>query len=111
MLVQFLIITAITTVSLLIISKLPLGIFIESIPKALISGLVLGLLNGAAHWVFGLIESIPLLGGLATLIINMITFALAAWLVRGFELKWGFMSALLGSIALSVLNAVIASFF
>ncbi|MEM8642077.1 MAG: phage holin family protein [Cyanobacteria bacterium P01_G01_bin.54] len=108
---EFLLITAITTASLLIISKLPLGIYIESLNKALIAGVVLGLLNGAAHFVFGLIEAVPLLGGLVTVVVNLITFSLAAWLVRGFDLKWGFMSALLGSIALSFFNTLIASFF
>ncbi|NEO84486.1 MAG: phage holin family protein [Spirulina sp. SIO3F2] len=106
---EFILIAVITTVSLLIISKLPiLGVEIESLNKAIISGLVLGVLNAGVYAVLGIFTAIPLLGGLITLILNMIIFALAAWIVRGFELKKGFVSAFLGSIALTFLNSVIA---
>jgi putative membrane protein len=35
----------------------------------------------------------------------MVIFALAAYLVEGFRLRWGFWSALIGSFALSLINS------
>ena len=45
--------------------------------------------------------------GLFAFIINAIIFGLAAWLVQGFRLRWGFWSALIGSLALGVISSVI----
>jgi putative membrane protein len=45
--------------------------------------------------------------GLFLFILNAIIFGLAAMLVPGFQLRWGFWSALIGSIALSVINSLI----
>ncbi|MDJ0532163.1 MAG: phage holin family protein [Xenococcaceae cyanobacterium MO_207.B15] len=41
------------------------------------------------------------------LIINAVIFGLAAALVTGFRLRWGFWSALIGSFALGVINSII----
>ena len=35
----------------------------------------------------------------------MAIFGLAAWFVSGFRLRWGFWSALIGAVALSVINS------
>ncbi|OLP17342.1 hypothetical protein BST81_16190 [Leptolyngbya sp. 'hensonii'] len=106
----FLIAALITAVSLLIISKLPLGIQVDSFWKALVAAIVFGILNGIAQSVPGWITFLPklLTLGLFSLIANAIIFGLAAWLVRGFDLRWGFWSALLGSIALSFVNSILS---
>jgi len=99
----------VTTASLLIISKLPLGIEIDSFPKALISAAVFGLLNALLRPIlFWLTIPLTILTfGLFLLVLNAIIFALAATLVDGFRLKLGFMSAIFGTIALSLINSVL----
>jgi putative membrane protein len=98
----------VTSISLLIISKLPTGVEIDNIQKAGISAIVFGLLNALVRpilrlftWPLGLIFSSFLIGFL----LNMAIFALAAYLVEGFRLRWGFWSALIGSFALSLINS------
>ena len=99
----------VTAVSLLIISKLPTGVEIDSFGKALLSAVVFGILNALLRPILSLIAlPITLLTfGLFALIINAVIFGLAAALVAGFRLRWGFWSALIGSIALSVINSII----
>ncbi|RMF21604.1 MAG: phage holin family protein [Cyanobacteria bacterium J083] len=100
---------AVTTVSLLIISKLPLGIEIDSLKKAVVAAIVFGLLNALLHPILSLI-TLPLTiltFGLFSLVVNAIIFGLAAYLVQGFRLRWGFWSALLGAFALSIINSLI----
>jgi putative membrane protein len=105
----FIITAIVTAISLLIISKLPLGIEIDGIGKALIGALVFGVLNAFVKPIlFWLTLPISILTlGLFTLVLNAIVFALAAWLVDGFELRGGFISALFGAIALSIINGLI----
>lgn len=104
--IGLLIFAVVTAVSLVIISNLPLGIDIDSFPKAFLSGLVIGALNSL---VLPLLSSLRLLNlltlGLFGLIATAIVFGLAAFLVPGFRLRWGFVSALLGAIALSFINS------
>jgi putative membrane protein len=45
--------------------------------------------------------------GLFFFVLNAIIFALAAYLVPGFSLKWGIWSALIGSIALAIINSIL----
>ena len=107
--VPFLITLLVTAVSLFIISKLPIGVEIDSIQKALISALVFGILNAIVRPILSIV-SLPITFitfGLFTVIINAIIFGLAAMLVTGFRLKWGFWSALLGSFLLGVINSII----
>lgn len=106
---DFLIAWVITAVSLLIISKLPTGVEVDSVGKALISALVFGLLNALVKpilfWLTIPLSIITL--GLFLLVLNAIIFGLAAALVKGFRLRWGFSSALIGSLALSVISSLI----
>lgn len=98
-----------TTASLLIVSSLPLGVEIDSFQKALLSAAVFGVLNAFLTPILQLL-SLPitiLTLGLFALVVNAIVFGLAAWLVSGFRLRWGIWSALLGSIALSIINSII----
>ena len=100
----------VTAVSLFIISKLPTGVEIDNFPKALLSALVFGVLNTLVSPILTVL-SLPIAlifsGFLITLVINMIVFSLAAALVEGFSLRWGFWSALIGSVALSIINSII----
>lgn len=102
----------VTTLSLLVISRIGLfGIEIENVGTALVFAVVLGLLNAVLRPILGFL-SFPLLilsFGMFSVFINAAVFWLAANLVSGFELRRGCFSALIGPIALAVLNAVILS--
>jgi putative membrane protein len=102
-------------VVLLIISKLPLGVELASFQVALLSAAVIGLLGTLLMWplklVFGPIWAISSLGGLISPVsflfewlIAIILFGLAAWLVQGFRLRNGLVSAVLGSLAYSLIS-------
>ncbi len=110
---EFIIAVLITAISLVIIAQLPLGIEVDGFNKALIAGLVFGVLNATVHPVLSFL-TFPitfLTFGLFSLVINAIIFALAALLVEGFSLKNGFWSALLGTIVLSFLNYLLMNVF
>jgi len=95
--------------SLFVISKLPLGIEIDSFGKALVSAAVFGVLNALLRPILGFL-AFPitfLTFGLFALVLNAIIFGLAAFLVHGFRLRGGFFSAFIGAIALSLINALI----
>jgi putative membrane protein len=99
----------VTAVSLFIISKLPLGIEIVSFKVALISAAVFGVLNALLGPVLRFF-AFPLTFitfGLFAIIVNAIIFGLAAWLVSGFRLRWGFWSALIGAVLLGIINSVL----
>ncbi len=106
---HFLLVWLVTAVSLLIISKLPLGIQIDRFSTAVVAAFVLGVLNAFVRPILGFL-ALPitiLTLGLFALVLNAIVFALAAVLVKGFRLRYGFWSALIGSIVLSLLNALL----
>lgn len=107
----FLIAIIVTAVSLLIISKLPIGVEIDSPFKALIAGAIIGAFNGLYSLFPGWLRAIPavLSLGLVPLIGSIIVFGLAAWLVEGFRLRWGVGSAILGAIALAIINFILFS--
>jgi putative membrane protein len=110
--VAILISLIVTTIALLIISKLPTGVEIDSFQKGLISAIVFGVLNALLHPVLNFI-TLPLrflTFGLFSLVVNAVIFGLAALLVNGFRLRWGIWSALIGSLALSVINSLIYNF-
>jgi len=105
---SFLITALVTAVSLVIISKLPLGIEVDSFGKAFIAGIVFGFLNGLVQPVLNALGILNLLSlGIFGLVVNGIVFGLAAWLVEGFRLKWGLISLFLGAIALSFVNSLL----
>lgn len=98
----------VTSVSLFIISKLPLGIEIDGFGKAVWSAAVFGILNALLRPILGFL-AFPitfLTFGLFALVLNAIIFGLAAALVDGFRLRGGALSAFFGAIALSLLNSV-----
>lgn len=107
--IVFLISVVIIAISLLIISKLPLGVEVDSPIKALIAGAIIGAFNGLwgifPNWFTGSIAWLSL--GILPLIGSIIVFGLAAWLVDGFRLRWGIGSAILGAIALAIVNSIL----
>ena len=99
----------VTTVALLIISKLPTGVEIDSIQKGFVAAIVFGILNAVLHPILSII-ALPITFitfGLFSLVINGFIFGLSALLVNGFRLRWGIWSALIGAFALSVINSII----
>ena len=99
----------VTTISFLIISKIPIGIEIDSFKKAATSAAVFGVLNALLRPLLGLL-TFPILFltfGLFAFVLNAIIFGIAAYLVEGFRLRWGFWSALIGSIALGIVNSLL----
>ncbi len=103
---------------LLIVGVLPLGVEFSSFGTALLSAVVIGLLGTLLIWPLRLVLALPWaltsLGGMVTPItavynwvITIVLFALAAWLIQGFRLKHGLISAALGAIVYSVLSTLI----
>jgi putative membrane protein len=103
---------------LLLVSRLPLGVEMASFPVALLSAVVIGLLGTLLIWplklILGPIWAVTSLGGLISPVsflfnwlITIILFGLAAWLIKGFRLKNGLVSATLGALAYSVLSSVV----
>jgi len=102
-----------TALLFIVISKLPIGVRVDSFGVALIAALVFGALNAFLKPVLTLL-TLPLTIvtlGLFLFILNAALFALAAALVPGFRLTHGFGSALLGSLALSVLSWLVGFLF
>ncbi|MGF1457699.1 MAG: phage holin family protein [Leptolyngbyaceae cyanobacterium] len=109
MIIGFLITVVVLAISLWLVSLLPTGVEVDSPVKALVGGAIIGILNGLYHILpqglrtFGAIISL----GLIPLLINIIVFGLAAWLVPGFRLRWGIISAIIGAFALAVINSIL----
>jgi len=110
--IQLLIIWLVTAISFVIISKIPTGVEIDDFNKALFSAAVFGVLNALVSPILSLLK-LPLelifSNFMLTIILNMIIFGLAAYLVEGFRLRWGLWSALLGSLALGFINSILLS--
>ena len=99
----------VTSVSLFIISKLPTGVEIDTFQKAMWSAAVFGILNALLRPILAFL-AFPitfLTFGLFAIVLNAIIFGLAAYLVTGFRLRWGFWSALIGAVALGFINSLI----
>jgi putative membrane protein len=105
---------------LLLIASLPLGVEFEGFGAALLSAGAIGLLGSlltlplkalfllpwAVTSLGGLIQPISLL---FNWLITAILFGLAAGFVDGFRLKNGVFSAILGSLAYSIISMVVLS--
>ena len=103
---------------LLIVAALPVGVEMANFGTALLSAVVIGLLGTLLVWPLKLLLALPWavtsLGGLIAPVtflfnwlITIILFALAAWLIEGFRLRGGAVSAILGALAYSILSALI----
>ncbi|MBD2383942.1 phage holin family protein [Cylindrospermum sp. FACHB-282] len=108
--VTFLIVWIVTSISLLIISKLPLGVEIDTPGKAFLSAAVLGIVTAVIRPILRLVFAVPtlltfdLLSGFFTFVIAVVCFSIAAWLVEGFRLRYGIWSAVLGAFTLTIIN-------
>jgi len=97
----------------IVLTKLPLGIKIDSFGSALFAALVFGILNALVKPVLTIL-TLPLTIvtlGLFLLVVNAAVFGLAAALVPGFHLRNGFWSALWGSLALTILSSLVQLVF
>jgi putative membrane protein len=108
----------IRAVVLLIVAWLPLGVEVTSFPIALLAAVVIGLLGTLLIWplkfVLAPIWAITSVGGVLSpvsflfdWVITIILFGLAAWLIKGFRLQNGLVSAILGALVYSILSALI----
>ena len=111
----------VTASSLLILTKLPLGIEIDNPGIAYISAAVFGLVNALINFfvltipnfftfgIYGFLVKVLTLG-LFSFVINVIGLTIAARLVTGFRLEKGIVSAVFVAIALSLVSSLITSF-
>lgn len=101
-----------SAVSLLIVAQLIPGFTVRGIVPALIAAVVIAIVNGTIGTVLKILAfPITILTlGLAALIINALLLMFSANLVSGFHVA-GFIPALIGSIALSIINAILGMIF
>lgn len=108
-LIPFLITVVVIAASLFIVSKLPTGVEITNPISALIGGAIIGAFSGIwylfPNWLRATTAIVSV--GLIPLLGSIIVFGLAAWLVEGFRLRWGIWSAILGAIALAIVNSIL----
>jgi putative membrane protein len=104
-LIGLIITTLVVALGLLIISKLPIGVEIDSLSIAIISALVFGLLNGLFGWLTHGLAATFILAPIAW-ILNIIIFGGTAKLVEGFRLTNGLISAALGAFALAIVTSI-----
>ena len=106
---------------LLLVARLPVGVELASFSSALLSAIVIALLGTLLvvplKLLLGPIWFVSSLGGLISPVsflfnwlITIILFGLAAWLIPGFRLKNGLVSAILGALVYSVLSSVTLKF-
>ena len=106
--IGFVVTLVVTAIALFIISKLPLGVEIDGINKALVSALVFGILNALAYPLKAILTAGPLelLFFPILILINIVVFGLTAKLVEGFRLR-SIWSAVFGALLLGVLNSIL----
>jgi putative membrane protein len=107
----FLVRLLITALGLWLATQLVPGIVITGTGALIVSALLLGLVNAVIRPVI-LILTLPLTVltlGLFILVVNGISFALAAWLVPGFHVA-GLLSATLGAIVVGLTGWLASSF-
>jgi putative membrane protein len=105
---------------LLLVAWLPLGVEMASFQVALLSAILIALLGTLLvlplKLLFGPVWFVTSLGGLISPIsllfnwlIAAVLFGLAAWLIDGFRLRNGILSAILGALVYSILSSLILS--
>ncbi len=108
------IVWVVTSISLYIISKLPiLGVEIDPPLNPFISAAVLGIVTAVIRPILLVafaplnIVAVDLLSDLLTFMITVVCFGLAARLVEGFRLRFGIGSAVIGAFTLSIISSLI----
>ena len=96
------------TITFIILTQLPTGIEADDFGKAGIAAFVFGLLNGLTGWFINSVIVNVLSLGLVFFIGNTILFALTALLVKGFRLRWGIISAIIGGLGTAVIYSVLS---
>jgi len=101
---------------LLLITRLPIGVEMVSFPIALVSALVISLAGTLLVWPLRLIlapfRMVTTIGGLIPVgflfewLISILLFGFTAWLIQGFRLRNGLISAALGALAYSVFSFI-----
>jgi putative membrane protein len=104
----FIVTVLVTAVSLLILARISIGLDMDDTGSALVSALVLGVLNATLRPVLGFLAfPITLLTfGLFSIVLNAIVLYITAALVKGFHLR-GFLNAIIASILLGILNSIL----
>lgn len=98
---------AITALALLLVAKLPIGVYIDSLTGALFAAIILGILNTLVRPLL-VILTLPitiLTLGLFIIVINAGLFYFAATFVDGFAVD-GFLAAVLGSVLVSIISSI-----
>lgn len=116
MLIDLLIAWLVSASSLLIITKLPVGVEVDNPAKAYISAAALGIVAAVVNPILRAVFFIPnlltfgLLSGFVTFLITAIALWITAGAVQGFRLQRGVVSALLGALALSIVSTLVYGF-
>jgi putative membrane protein len=103
----------VTSASFFVISKLPIGVDIDTPEKTFVSAAVLGIISALVRPLFSFIFTVPnaltfsLFQSFFTFAISAMCFGLAAYFVQGFRLRFGAWSAILGAFSLSVVTNLI----
>jgi len=104
----FLVTLLVTALSLLILSRLRLGLEVEDVATALVAALILGLLNATLRPLLGFVffPLTLLTFGLFAIVLNgLILYATAAF-VAGFRVS-NFLIAIIAAVLLGILNSLI----
>jgi putative membrane protein len=105
----------VTTLVFLGLANLPTGFSFDSFKKAAISTAVLGVLNAIIAPLLRLLFApfnfitFSLFSGIINVIILAVIIGLAAKLVNGFDLKGGWVSALVGAVLVSIVNVLLGN--
>ena len=102
---RFLLRLLLNGVAIVVAASLINGIHLSGWQAALIAGVILGLINAVIRPVLKILAfPITILTlGLFTLVINAVCFALAAWLVPGFDID-GAVPAFVGALLVSIVS-------
>lgn len=109
---RFLLTWLITAISLLITAFVVPGITLSSVTVAAIAAIALGLVNAIVRPIL-ILFTLPLTIltlGLFLLVVNAISFSLAAYFIQGFTIN-NFFDAIIGSVILSLVSGLLSSTF
>ncbi len=105
---MFFVRTGAVALALVLAAEIVPGIRIDSVTTALLSAVVLGLLNTLIRPIL-IILTLPitiLTLGLFLIVINSIMFAVAAWLLSGFVVET-YIAAVIGSLLVTAVSIVV----